>query len=277
MRAWTCCTSAAIRRVLAALTVVVGLVPATEAEPSLSADLSAHQLTLGSDAASRSVTLFGTVDSPDDIVVVVRGPDAEAVVRRGPFGDFWLTAHRIAFAGVPDYYAVYASAPLDTIVPAPVQAQHQIGIGNLRFQLQTPQSDPTLVAASRVALITQRQTAGLYARTVGKVTFVNDHLFRATLAFPADAPPGTYFIEALLFHDKALVGGQTMSLAAAADGGGAAIAGTAWPSPLVYAGIGALAAAIVATGVFLLFGARRRSKAKPRAETQRRPAKRARR
>lgn len=271
MRAWACCTSAAIRRGLAALTVIVGLVPASQAESSLSADLSAHQLTLGSDAASRSVTLFGTVDSPGDIVVVVRGPDAEAVVRRGPFGDFWLTAHRITFAGVPDFYAVYASAPLDTIVPPPVQAQHQIGIGNLRFQLQTPQSDPTLTEASRVALITQRQTAGVYASTVGKVTFVNDHLFRATLTFPADAPPGTYFIEALVFHDKALVGGQTMSLVVAAAGGGTAIAGTAGPSPLVYAGIGALAATIVAAGAFF-YGARRRPKAKLRAEPPRRPA-----
>ncbi|MGH6969609.1 MAG: TIGR02186 family protein, partial [Stellaceae bacterium] len=97
MRARGCCTSAATRRVLAALAVVVGLVPAARAEPSLSADLSAHQITLGADVAGRSVTLFGTIDAPGDIVVVVRGPEAEAVVRRGPFGDFWLTAHRITF------------------------------------------------------------------------------------------------------------------------------------------------------------------------------------
>jgi uncharacterized protein (TIGR02186 family) len=262
--------------VLAALAVIVGLVSAARAEPPLLADLSAHQITLGSDGASRSVTLFGTIESPGDIVIVVRGPDAEAVVRHGPFGDFSLTAHRIAFAGVPDYYAVYASAPLDSIVPAPIQVQHQIGIGNLRFQLQTPQSDPTLIEASRVALITQRQTAGVYATTVGKVTFVNDHLFRAMLAFPADAPSGTYFIEALLLHDKALVGGQTMSLIVASAGSGTAVSGSAGPNPLIYAGIGALAAILAASGVFV-FSARRRAKAKSRAETPRRRAKRDRR
>src|SRR5215472_4329073 len=212
MRARGCCTSAATRRVLAALTVVVGLVPASRAEPSLSADLSAHQVTLGADAGGRAVTLFGTVDAPGDIVVVVRGPDAEAVVQRGPFGDFWLTAHRIAFAGVPDYYAVYASGPLDAIVPPEIQALHQIGLANLRFQVQSPPPDPTLVEASRLALIAQRQTAGVYANTVGKVGFVNDHLFRATLVFPLDAPAGTYFVEALLFRDKVLAGGQSMSL-----------------------------------------------------------------
>ncbi|HEV2264199.1 MAG TPA: TIGR02186 family protein [Stellaceae bacterium] len=259
---------------LAALSVVVGLVPAARAEPSLSADLSAHQITLGADAAARSVTLFGTIDAPGDLVVVVRGPDAEAVVRRGPFGDFWLTAHHIAFAGVPDYYAVYASGPLDAIVPPEIQRLHQIGLANLRFQVQPPPPDATLVDAARLALIAQRQTAGVYASTVGKVGFVNSHLFRATLVFPADASAGTYFIEALLFRDKALAGGQTMSLTVAQAGGGT-VADPAGPSPLLYAGLGALAATVAATGVFV--ARRRRAPVKRRPQAPRRPAQRSRR
>ncbi|MGH7000169.1 MAG: TIGR02186 family protein, partial [Stellaceae bacterium] len=248
---------------LAALAVVVGLVPAARAEPSLSADLSAHQITLGADVAGRSVTLFGTIDAPGDIVVVVRGPEAEAVVRRGPFGDFWLTAHRITFVGVPDYYAVYASGPLDAIVPPEIQALHQIGLTNLRFQVQPPPPDPTLVESSRLALIAQRQTAGVYASTVGKVGFVNDHLFRAALVFPADAPAGTYFVEALLFRDKALAGGQTMSLVVTQAGGGA-VADPGGSNPLLYVGLGALAATIAATGVFVAGARRRRALVQPR-------------
>ena len=276
MRARGCCTSAATRRVLAALAVVIALVAAARAEPSLTADLSAHHVTLGADAAGRVVTLFGTVDAPGDIVVVVRGPDAEAVVRRGPFGDFWLTADRIAFVGVPDYYAVYASAPLDTIVPPEIQALHQIGLANLHFQVQPPPPAATLVDAARLALIAQRQTAGVYASTVGKVEFVNPHLFRATLAFPADAPAGTYFVEALLFRDKALAGGQTMSLIVAQPGGGT-VADPPGPNPLVYAGLGVLAATIAATGVVVTVARRRRVPVKPRRQAPRRPAKRSRR
>lgn len=261
---------------MAALVVVVALVPAARAEPSLTADLSAHQISLGADAAGRAVTLFGTVDAPGDIVVVVRGPEADAVVRRGPFGDFWLTAHRITFASVPDYYAVYASGPLDAIVPAEIQALHQIGLANLRFQVQPPPPDATLVDAARLALIAQRQTAGVYASTVGKVGFVNPHLFRATLAFPADAPPGTYFVEALLFRDKTLAGGQTMSLVVV-PAGGRAVADPAGPNPLLYAGLGALAATIAATGVAATVARRRRAPVKPRRQAPRRPAKHSRR
>lgn len=261
---------------MAALVIVVTLVPAARVEPSLTADLSAHHLTLDADAAGRAVTLFGTIDAPGDVVVVVRGPDADAVVRRGPFGDFWLTAHRVAFAGVPDYYAVYASGPLDAIVPPEIQALHQIGLANLRFQVQPLSSDTTLVGAARLALIAQRQTAGVYASTVGKVGFVNPRLFRATLAFPADAPPGTYFVEALLFRDKALVGGQTMSLFLA-PAGGSAVADPIGPNPLLYAGLGALAATIAATGVVVTVARRRRVPVKPRRQAPRQPAKRSRR
>lgn len=275
MRARGCCTSAATKRALSALAVVVGLAPAARAEPSLSADLSAHQITLGAGAADRSVTLFGTIDAPGDIVVVVRGPDADAVVRRGPFGDFWLTAHRIVFAGVPDYYAVYASGPLDAVVPPKIQALHQIGLANLRFQVQPPPPDPTAIEASRLALIAQRQTAGVYASTVGKVGFVNPHLFRAALLFPADAPSGTYFVEALLFRDKTLAGGQTMSLLVVPPGGGT-VADPPGPSRLLYAGLGALAATIAATGVVATVARRRRTPAKPRRQAPRRPAKRSR-
>jgi len=264
------------RRVLAALAVVVGLVPAARAEPSLSADLSAHYVTLGADAAGRAVTLFGTIDAPGDIVIVVRGPEADAVVRRGPFGDFWLTADRVTFAGVPDYYAVYASAPLDTIVPPEIQALHQLGLDNLHFQVQPPPPNATLIEAARLALIAQRQTTGVYASTIGKVGFVNPHLFRATLAFPTDAPAGTYFIEALLFRDKALAGGQTMSLLVVPPGG-ETIADPPGPGPLLYAGLGVLAATIAASGVAVTVARRRRVRVKPRRQAPRRSAKRSRR
>ncbi|HKW53753.1 MAG TPA: TIGR02186 family protein, partial [Stellaceae bacterium] len=178
MRAGGCCTSAVTRRLLAALAIVVGLVPAAWAEPSLSADLSAHYVTLGANAAGRAVTLFGTVDAPGDIVIVVRGPETAVVAQHGPVGNF--PARRIVFAGVPDYYAVYASAALDTIMPPEIQALHQIGLDNLHFQVQPPPPDATLVEAARLALIAQRQTTGVYASTIGTVGFVNPHLFRAT-------------------------------------------------------------------------------------------------
>jgi uncharacterized protein (TIGR02186 family) len=259
-------------RTLLALAFVVALTFTVRAEPVLTADLSAHQIRLSSGTRG-AVTLFGTVDAPGDIVVVVRGPDTDATVERGPFGNFWLTAHRITFGGAPGFYAVYASAPLDTIAPPDVQATHQIGLANLRFQPQSAGEDPALVQRYRAALITERERAGLYADSVGKVAFDGNRLFRATLALPADAPAGNYFIEVLLLRDKALVGGQTMTLAVAGSGSSVVFGGLADWALVLYGALAVLAVA-VAGGVALRLRRRRLPAAEP---TEARPAKRTRR
>ncbi|MDE2227541.1 MAG: TIGR02186 family protein [Alphaproteobacteria bacterium] len=247
---------------IAALAIVCGLAPAARAE-TLAADLSAHQITLAAGAAG-AVTLFGTIDAPGDIVVVVRGPEADATVSRGPFGNFWLTAHRIVFAGVPDYYAVYASAPLDAIVPPAIQAQHQIGLANLGFQLQSVEQPPALVEESRAALIAERKRAGVYVDAVGKVQFVGDHLFRATLGLPADARAGAYFVEVLLLRDKVLVGGQTMSLTVATTVAKTKLVDSAGGGALPIAAFAAVAA-IAAAGAALWLRRRRRGRRSPPA------------
>ncbi len=276
MRAQSRRRSAPTRPALFALAIVFGLAPAARAVPTLTADLSAHQMTIASGSAGAAVTLFGTTDGPDDIVVVVRGPEADAVVRRGPFDNFWLTAHRVAFAGVPGYYAVYASAPLDTIVSPTVQALHQIGLANLRFQLQSTEQDPTLVQESRAALIAERERAGVYIDAVGKVDFDGRRLFHATLALPSGAPVGTYFIEVLQLQGKALVGGQTMSLVVATPEAETAVTTVTGWSALLFVVFAALAVIVAAVTVL-----RRRRRQSPAlatvADGRVRPTKRARR
>jgi uncharacterized protein (TIGR02186 family) len=274
MRAQSCRRSAPTRRALFALALAFYLAPTARAEPTLTADLSAHQMTIAPGSAG-TVTLFGTTDAPGDIVVIVRGPEAEAVVRRGPFDNFWLTAHRVAFAGVPGFYAVYASAQLDTIVSPTVQALHQIGLANLRFQLQSTEQDPTLVQESRAALIAERERAGVYVGAVGKVSFDGNRLFHAALALPSRAPAGTYFIEVLQLQGKALVGGQTMSLVVATPAADTVLTGFAGWSALLFAAFVALVA-IVAAGAVLRWRRRQRPVVAAVAERPARPAKRGR-
>ncbi|MDE2166070.1 MAG: TIGR02186 family protein [Alphaproteobacteria bacterium] len=241
-------------RVLLVFVLAVGLAPAARAQPALTADLSAHRITLSSESPT-TVTLFGTVDAPGDIVVVVRGPEADAIVRHGPLGNFWLTAHSVAFGGVPGFYAVYASAPLDAIVPRDVRALHQIGLDNLRFELQSGGEDPAVAQQYRADLVAERERAGLYAAAVGKVTFVGGRLFRTTLELPGDAPAGNYFIEVLLLHDKKLIGGQTMSLAVS-GGTSIAVGAIAGWTLALYGALAALAVAV--TGGLALRLRRRR-------------------
>lgn len=263
-----------MRRALVACALALVLAPVARAQPTLTADLSAHQIAL-SPGSPGAVTLFGTASAPGDIVVVMRGPEADAVVRRGPFDNFWLTAHSVAFGGVPGFYAVYASAPLDAIVSAEVQALHQIGLANLRFALQSTGEDPAVARQYRADLIAAREHAGLYIDAIGKVAVGGGGLFRATLALPADAPAGSYFVEVLLLRGKALVAGQTMSLAVSAVSANGTFGAADWRL-LLYGGLAVLA--VVVAGSLALRLRRRRAAAamrqrQPQPEDRTQPAK----
>jgi uncharacterized protein (TIGR02186 family) len=245
-----------MRALLAFALVIAALAPATRAAPVLTADLSTHKITLRSGSHGAAITLFGTTDAPGDIVAVVRGPETDTVVRRGPLGNFWLTAHSVAFGHVPGFYAVYATAPLDTIVPSGILVRHQLGVDNLRFQLRSVGDNPAVVQQYRAELIAQREHAGLYIGTLGKVAFVGGRLFRANIALPADAPTGSYFIEVLMLRNKALVGGETMSLVVSGTDAKAVFGGIAEWALVLYGGLALLALA-VAGGVALRLRRRR--------------------
>ena len=62
------------------------------------------------------------------------------------------------------------------------------------------------------ALINEQQRAGLMTAEIGKVTFVGERLFRASIAFPANVPTGDYRVEVFLARDRDVVGAQTTPL-----------------------------------------------------------------
>jgi len=207
------CAAMRARLALAALILWFASPFTVCADQPLYADLSEHLIAITTGFTGASVVLFGATDGPGDVVIVVRGPERDMVVRRkSRVGGVWLNTRSIGFAGVPSYYAVYSSAPLGDIMPPSVQTLHQIGLANLRLLPKTSAADPETVASFRDALLEQERDAGVYADAVGKATFLGDRLFRATLEFPATVPTGTYFIEVLLVRNQSVVSGQTTPL-----------------------------------------------------------------
>jgi uncharacterized protein (TIGR02186 family) len=200
-----------IRAALCVMLAVV-LLCGTAAAQTLSADLSSHLIAITTGFTGGSVVLFGTTDGPADVIAVVRGPDRSVVVRRkSKIAGIWMNTRGVTFAGVPSYYALYSTRPLDQIAPPGVQALHQIGLDNLRFT-----SEGTLTAEDRTsfraALIDEQIRQGLYVKDPGRVVFLGEHLFRATIEFPANVPTGTYLFEIFLVRDRAVASGQTTPL-----------------------------------------------------------------
>src|SRR3546814_13292134 len=91
----------------------------------LIAALSWHQLKITAGFVGTVVLLFGTVEPSSDVVLVVRGPESEAVVwRKSRFAGIWVNDRRVVFERVPSFYAVRSNAPLDDIATQSTRARH---------------------------------------------------------------------------------------------------------------------------------------------------------
>ncbi len=179
---------------------------ATRTEP-LVADLSKHGVAITTGFVGTEVVLFGATDGKGDVVVVVRGPGERAVVRRKDrIAGIWVNRRQMTFTGVPAFYAVAASGPLDDIVSPAVGARQEIGVEHLRLVAETgaPEAE---VAAFRAALLRNKRRQGLYPAEVGKVTFLGSRLFRTEIKFPANVPTGEYEVSVYLLRDGQEVAG----------------------------------------------------------------------
>lgn len=196
---------------LASLLAILVAPAAPHAEP-LVADLTSHLIGITGGFTGTSVVLFGATDGPGDIVVVVRGPERDIVVRRKRrVAGIWVNSKEEVFSDVPSFYSIASSRPLDGLATPAVLAFQQLGLDNLRL---TPKRGPIREEdiPFRDALIRNQQREHLFGTAVGKVEFLGDRLFRTTLAFPSNVPVGTYLVDVFLIRNKAVVAGQTTPL-----------------------------------------------------------------
>jgi uncharacterized protein (TIGR02186 family) len=242
-----------MRRLLLLITLLLtaGIHPAGAQQ--LVADLTNHLVAITTGFTGTSVTLFGAIDGGGDIVVVVRGPERPTVVRRkSRVAGIWLNTSSVTFDGVPAYYAVLGTKPVDQIVPANLRQLNGIGLGTLKLT-PTGRFKPDEVEVFRGALIDSMQSAGLFGAQAGHVDFLGDKLFRATLDFPANVATGTYSVQVFLVRKGDIVAAQTTPLAISQTGLEAEINDFAIGHAPLYGLIAVIAAAMAGWGASLLF------------------------
>lgn len=206
----------------AALGALLGAATAARAQ-ALVADLSNHLIAITTGFTGTEVLLFGAVEQPGDVIVVVRGPVGDVAVRRKDrLAGVWVNRGRLDFVDVPSFYAVAANRPLYEIANPALLARHGIGVDFLRLAPAEEPRDASL-RAYREALVRIKKSDGLYAREVAQVSFLGQRLFRASVAFPANVPTGSYLVEVLLVRDGEVVSAQTTPLIISKVGVGADI------------------------------------------------------
>lgn len=236
----------------AIVAAVAGAVPDARADQVI-ADLSRQRVTITTGFAGSDVLLFGAIESPSDVVVIVRGPERDVVVRRKDrIAGVWINAAQVTFRSTPTFYAVASSAPLDKVAPALLARQEEIGEGNLRLSI-VEKVTPKEAEAYRDALIRNYRKAGLYASEVARVRFLGQRLFRAEIRFPSNVPTGTYTVKVLQIKDGNVVSAFSRPLPVSKAGMSARIFEFANRNAIFYGLIAILLAVFAGWGASQMF------------------------
>lgn len=186
------------------------------------ADVDDHLVEITTDFAGQDILVFGAIDGPGDVVLVMRGPAGRVVVhRKDRFAGIWVNADSMEFDDVPSLYGVASSRQLFEILTPDVLDRYQLGVGRVRFE--AVETDVPGIGPFRTALVQLKKKQGLYADRVGRVTFIGATLFRANLHLPSNVPTGTFLIDVYLVRDGKVVDAQNMPLVISKVGFGADI------------------------------------------------------
>ena len=188
--------------IIAAAAMVLLQIPADAArDGALAVDLSQDLIGISTGFKGADVLLFGATDGDGDVIVVVRSPDSQVIVRRKErVAGIWVNASELVFDDAPGFYHVAASAPLEDLLPMPVLDANQIGTDHIAFN---PHFLTSLdqEEAFRSALIRNKQRSRLYTDGLAGVDFRGNRLFRSRVALPANVPTGDYKVTVYQVRD----------------------------------------------------------------------------
>ena len=209
-----------------------------KAEPIL-ADLSMRQIDINTTFRGADLLLFGARNDAGDIVVVVRGPRQDYVVRKKErIGGIWVNNRKEKFFNVPTFYTIASSRPLQAMENQALMQSY--GVGG-EFMDAARMAGDAQKKEFWNALVAHKNAAGLYAVEEGEISFWGETLFKTLLNFPKNIMRGTYLAEIYLFRDGGLSAVQTTPIQVEKIGFEAYVYTLAHQMPLLY---GLLAVAI---------------------------------
>jgi uncharacterized protein (TIGR02186 family) len=202
--------------VLAAMVLSAPPAKAADLVSGLSTDL----IQITSNFTGADIVVFGAIEpseelgppSEQDLVVVIRGPALDMTVRRkARVLGVWVNREQVVFSGLPGYYFLASTRPLDDIASLQTQERFRLGTTNLEYAIP-PGVEREEADAFRAAAIRDRKREGLYWESPTGIEFLSRTLFRARIPVPASVPPGLYRSEVYLFQGGTVVSAQSSPL-----------------------------------------------------------------
>lgn len=227
----------------------------------IEADVSTRTIAVTSGFTGTEIIVFGAVDNSRqtsaeaglyDIVVVVEGePKPLTVRRKSNVAGLWANTDAASFEGVPSYYAVSSTRPIDEIADQRTLEANAIGVANVRLSPSAKTAVETAQSALKDykdAVVRLKKKDGLYLEEDYSVAFIGRSLFRSSIALPANIPLGDLSARVYLFRDGNMISNMSTRLHLEREGVELWIYRLAMSQPLVYG----IATIIVAVGAGLL-------------------------
>jgi uncharacterized protein (TIGR02186 family) len=174
--------------------------------------LSSHQVMITSNYTGSQIALFGAVQRDEqtiarttgyDVAIIVRGPRHErlTVREKDRLGPIWVNRDQQKFTDIPRYMAVLSSRPLTEMTGPIIRERLRLGLEAFVAAPEITLDRDGEEERFREALVRLKMREGLFREIERGVTFITASIFRAGIPLPADAPPGNYEVEVLLFND----------------------------------------------------------------------------
>ena len=201
---------------IAALLFVCTAASAQDLVSGLSTDL----IQINSQFNGTAIVLFGAIDidpttptKDQDLVIVIRGPPVDMTVRRKErlFGLVWINRSQVQLSGMPGYYFLASTRPLDDIASLATLQRFRLGTANIDATVRGTR-DPAEVSAFRSAAVRDLKREHLFWESPTGIDFLSRTLFRAQIPIPAAVPPGEYRAEVYLFRGGQVVSAQSSPL-----------------------------------------------------------------
>lgn len=202
-----------------ALLLALPLLAAPAAAADVEIALADERVEVDTGFSGARLVLFGAVTGIDnsstlDMVSVIRGPDARFTIRQMQKNRLiWTPGPRHAVGPAPGLYLTYSTRPVDDIAPLPLQAEYRLDADYLDIPIDARSPTAENTALFRSAFLSEAETAALYHRRTGGISFKKGALFTIDAGLPANTPVGEYEVAVYLFRNGEMIGSDKTALA----------------------------------------------------------------
>lgn len=151
--------------------------------------------------------------APLQIIVTVEGPSEHVTIRKkNRVLGIWVNTQSVSVAAAPGFYAVATSAPLDEILLPAEDTRFRISVP-LAMRALGDVGDVADAIPFTEALIRVKSSEGRYRLDEGNVHVVEQTLFRADVALPAQLVEGDYKARVFLLREGRVIDVQRAAIA----------------------------------------------------------------